>query len=263
MLRVLSSSIAIVAFAAHATAQAPSSAEAETSEVADASAEARDLFRRGLALGEENRWADALEHFRRSDRLVSRASTRFNIGVALGRLGRFVEAIETWDALLAEHGDLPEASRAEAIRLRSEAVASLGEVTLSLEPPDAALFVDGLARATDAGAVRVVPLDPGRHVLRATRDAHEEATLEVSVVAGERVAHTLRLRPTPTAIPPLDAGLADTTTRHDAGLLDDPIFWVLAGTIVVVIGAGIGLGVGLSESTPPYGGSRGVILVSP
>ena len=60
--------------------------------VEDGVAEAQALFRRGLELGEENRWADALEHFRRSLARVARPSTLFNIGVALGRLGRYGEA---------------------------------------------------------------------------------------------------------------------------------------------------------------------------
>lgn len=107
-----------------------------------------------------------------------------------------------------------------------------------------------------------MPLDPGRHVLRATFADHAEATLEVSVVAGERVHHTLTLLPTHTSAPSL-ARRDTPTTNDDGGLFADPIFWVVTGTIVVVIGAGIGIGAGLAESTPPYGGSRGVILVTP
>lgn len=235
----------------------PNDDEPATVAPSDPAREARELFQRGLALGEESRWADALEHFRRSNALVARASTRFNIGVALGRLGRFVEAIATWDALLAEP-DLPEASRTEASRLRTEASASLGEVTLSLDPPDATLFVDGLERTSSTGPSRSVPLDPGRHVLRATHPGHEEASLEVSVVAGERLRRGLRLR-APTA----PALTAVTTPRDEPNLLEDPVFWVLAGAFVIVIGAGIGLGVGLTESSSPYGGSRGVILIAP
>jgi hypothetical protein len=221
--------------------------------------EAQALFRRGLALGEQGQWADALEHFRRSHARVERPSTLYNIGLALARLGRFVEAIEVLDRVLAEPG-LPAAARAEAERLRSEGLSSLGEVTLSITPADAVLYVDGFAR-NGSGASRVIPLDPGRHVLRATAPEHDEAELTVSVVAGEHDARELVLTPRIVEPPPPPS---PAPPPPGVDLLAEPWFWVVGGVVVIGIGVGVGVGVALgNEPPPPYGGTAGVILLAP
>lgn len=218
-------------------------------------AEAQALFRRGLELGTEERWADALEHFRRSFARVPRPSTLFNIGLALGRLGRFHEAITTFDQLFSG-GDLPADVRTEAERLRAEAVASLGEIALTIEPADAALTVDGASRE-GSGSPRVVPLDPGRHVLRGTAPEHDEAALEVSVVAGERTTGSLVL--TPFAVPIVEP------PPPSRSVFEEPAFWIVGGVIVVALGVGIGVGVGVGTAAPPppYGGTSGVVLLAP
>ncbi len=249
--------VVLLSGAARVCAQvdAPSSDEMAGDRSVDPSAEAQELFRRGLSLGEENRWAEALEHFRRSLSRVPRPSTLYNIGVALGRLGRFVEAIEAFDQLFQGTEPLPDAVRVEAERLRSEAVASLGELALTIDPPSAALFVDGVSRAGD-GATRTLPLDPGRHVLRATAPEHEEGVVEVSVVAGEHATRRLVLASLLLDPPP---PVASTS------LFDEPAFWIVSGAIVVVLGVGIGVGVGVATSgpSPQYGGSTGVVLLAP
>lgn len=244
-------------------------AEGVTGEVGGAAAEppaapspedvagAQALFRRGLELGTVDRWADALEHFRRSYARVPRPSTLFNIGVALGRLGRFVEAIEVFDELFAGADALPPPARAEAERLRDEALASLGEVVLELAPEDAAVFVDGDVR-DGTGSPRALALDPGRHVLRATAPDHHERSLEVSLVAGERTSARIVLERVPDEapiVPPPPGG----------SIFDEPAFWIVGGAVIVVLGVGIGLGVGLGTgSTPPqYGGTTGVVLLAP
>jgi tetratricopeptide (TPR) repeat protein len=232
-------------FVARAAAQPPTSEpDAET-------AEAQALFRRGIELSAEDRWADALEHFRRSHARVPRPSTLFNIGVTLGRLGRFVEAIAVFDAVLAE-ASLAEGPRAEALRLRAEAVASVAELTLALTPPTATLSVDGVLRP-GADSPRIVPLDPGRHVLRAAAPAHDEGVLEVSVRSGEHAARSLELG---LSAPPAEG--APTRT-----VFDEPAFWIVGGALVVAIGVGTGVGVALSTPAPQYGGSTGVVLLPP
>ena len=51
--------------------------------------EARVLFERGLALTDEERWAEALEYFRRSRAISERPSGVYNAAVALYHLGRY------------------------------------------------------------------------------------------------------------------------------------------------------------------------------
>src|SRR5687768_2935276 len=114
-----------------------SRAAAQETPLDTSQAEAQALFRRGVELGEHERWAEALENFRRSRDLAERPNTVFNIGFALSRLGGFLQAIEAFDRYLAlTEGEATE-RRSEAIRLRGQALASLGEISLHVGPPDA------------------------------------------------------------------------------------------------------------------------------
>ncbi len=219
---------------------------------AASSAEAQALFRRGLELGTADRWAEALELFRRSRALVSRPSTVFNIGFALFRLGHFVQAIASFDEYLAltetETNDL----RPEAARRRGEAIASLATLTLELTPAAARLLVDGEESSAE-GSPRSVSLDPGRHVLRASAEGYDEAHLEISVLAAERATRALSLT----------ARIEEEAPPHAYDLLEDPVFWVITGALVV--GAAVGIGVGASVASSPgssYGGSTGVVLMA-
>jgi hypothetical protein len=219
----------------------------------DTAAEAQALFRRGLELGQQDRWAEALELFRRSRALVPRPSTLFNIGFALFRMGRFVLAIASFDEYLAltetETSDL----RAEATRRREEARASLAALTLQLTPVTARLFVDGEA-SEETGSPRVLALDPGRHVLLATAQGHEEGRLEISVLAAEHVTRELALTEISEGAPPGGEG---------ASLIEDPWLWVITGVLVVGAAVGVGVGVSLATSGPAsYGGSTGVVLLA-
>lgn len=230
----------------------PAIARAQDAPLDATRAEALALFRRGIELGEQDRWAEALEHFRRSRELAERPNTVFNIGFALHRLGRFTEAVEAFDGYLAlTEGETSE-RREEAARLRGESVASVAEVELELSPPDARVFVDGEPLEGASGSRRTLVLDPGRHTVRATADGHEEGALTISVLAGERGARSL-------ALAPLEAAL-DPSSPDGAAVLEDPIFWVITGIVVVGAGVAIGAGVVASQSSELYGGSSGVVL---
>lgn len=251
--------LVLLALVGRARAQEPEQApEPEPAAVDDltVAAEAQALFRRGLELGEEDRWAEALELFRRSRALVARPSTVFNIGFALFRLGRFVQAIASFDEYLAltetETSDL----RVEAARRRGEAIASLSALTLELTPETARLLVDG--EASDAeGSPRTIALDPGRHVLFATADGYREGQLEISVLAAEHASRQLVLAPL------VDAVGDEPPVTHDASLIEDPVFWVVTGVLVVGAAVAIGVGATLATNGPAqYGGSTGVVLLA-
>ena len=259
MSRALLSSLALL-FAlacgvAPARAQdAPAEGTPSADPALDASqAEAQALFRRGVELGEQDRWAEALEHFRRSRAIAARPNTVFNIAYANHRLSRFREAIPGFDEYLALTEGETSDRRDEAMRLRGEAVASLAEIRLALEPADARLLVDGDAHE-GTGAVRVITLDPGRHTLRATSAGHDEGTLTLSVLAGERGERRMVLVPTASEAPP--------PPPPGGNVFDDPVFWVVVGAVVVATGValGVGLGVASSGEQDRYGGSTGVVL---
>lgn len=221
-----------------------------------AQAEAQALFRRGVELGEQDRWAEALEHFRRSRDIAARPNTVFNIAFANYRLGRFREAVPAFDEYLAMTEGEASERRDEAVRLRGEAVASLAEIRLTIEPADARLLVDGEAH-DGSGAERVVVLDPGRHVLRASAAGHDEGTLSLAVLAGERGERRMTLAASATH------GEGHEEPPPGPSVFEDPVFWIVAGVIVVGGGVALGVGLGVGASTGnDYGGSTGVVLES-
>lgn len=264
----LAAGLVLVAASARAQPGQPPSSE-ETPTIGAAEAEAQALFRRGVELGEQDRWAEALEHFRRSRRLVERPNTVFNVGFALFRLGRFVAAIAALDEYLALTEGETSARREEAVRLRGEAAASVAEITLEVVPPGARVLVDGEPATAPVGSARVLRLDPGRHLVRADAAGHEEGVLEISVLAGERGERTLALAAT--AALEVSGGNgggagAGSETGGGAGggsVLEEPVFWIVAAVLVVGAGVGIGAGVAVASqggSPSPYGGSTGVVL---
>jgi hypothetical protein len=224
-------------------------------------AEAQGLFRHAVELGDQDRWAEALVLFRRSLELVPRPSTQFNVGFALFRLGQFREAIAVLDAYLAATEGDESPLRAEATTRRAQAVASLAALTVEVSPPDAQLRIDG-AVDPSTGASRTLALDPGRHLLLATAPDHHDGQLEVSLLAAEQRAVTLHLEPD--APPPPDDVLPIEPSEGERSVLDEPLFWILAGVAVVAVGVGVGVGVAVGSSTEaPYPGSTGVVLRMP
>src|SRR5262245_45532987 len=67
-----------------------------------ARAEARSRFERGLSLYRDGAYDAALAEFLRSRELFSTRAATQNAGSALKRLGRFDEALDMFDRLLAE-----------------------------------------------------------------------------------------------------------------------------------------------------------------
>ncbi len=239
---------------------APIARAQETTTPSDVTlAEAQALFRHAVELGDQDRWAEALELFRRSLALVPRPSTEFNVGFALFRLGRFREAITTFDRYLAASQGETSELRAEAVTRRGQAIANLAELTVDVDPSDATLRVDG-ALDTAVGPTRTLSLDPGRHLLLATSPGHDEVQREVSLLSAEHRHERIDLALTIAASDP-----TTTPAARDTSLLDDPIFWIVSGAIVVAIGVGVGIGVGVATSgtTAPYEGSSGVVLRMP
>ncbi len=249
--------VAALVLAARAIA-APAVASAQTQDATVTNAEAAALFRRGVVLGEQHRWGEAYDLFRRSEALVHRPTTLFNIAYALFRLGRFAQAVERFDEYLA----LPEttdARHADATRLRAEGAALLAEVTLELRPATVRVYVDG-AESSGRGAERALRLDPGVHRLVVRADGFEEGAIALQVAAGERSQRTVHLVPLIAPVTPTPA--ISGGERDDASFVAQPVFWVTVVGSILLVAGGIALGVALTaeDAPPPYGGSSGVVF---
>jgi hypothetical protein len=180
-----------------AQSQAPSSPVAAPSGDPPAmqAIEARSAFERGVEFARLERWAEALEEFRRSRTLVPRASAAINMASSLVRLGRAIEAVAAFDDYFRlvtdpaqEGARYAEAQRQLAITRETIAVASI-----TVAPADATITVDGVI-ATATGAERQIQLDPRAHHIVVTAPRHEPYTVDVTPRQGERVTLVAQLR---------------------------------------------------------------------
>lgn len=223
-----------------------------------AALEARTLFEQAVRMSREERWAEALDLFRRSGALVPRPSTLFNVAIALDRLGRPRESIAAIDEYLAisdPTGD--EADRHEAMRLRVEAEARVAHLTVSVGAPGATIELDG----TPIEADTEVLVDPGDHVLVASASGRRSARVALTLAPGARVERRIEL--VPEAATAIAGGEQDRAPPGSTSLLEDPIFWGIVGGVVLV-GIGVGVGVGVATQSPqPYGGSTGLAFEIP
>ena len=262
--RVLLAAIAAVAV------MAPGPLSAQDAETL---AEARAAFDEGIALAEADRWGEALTAFRRSESLVPRPSTSYNIANALYRLDRPSDAL----AELAEYDRMPEvrnnpAALERSAKLRTFIRDAVGEIRLTLTPANARLFVDGSPSALE-GHERVLLLDPGAHFIRVAREGYVPHRQELHVERGGRQALVIELEalgaPTAVAAGPslsvggstLALGSDDAPLSTPAPVQDDrerfvkrPGFWVMIGVIAAAgIGAGVAVAVLRKDDAPSCG----------
>lgn len=150
--------------------------------------EARALFDQGLALSDESRWSEALDAFKKSDKLVHSASVRFNMAVTLRALGRFVEAKRIAEELLARGVDdkpLKPALQKDVEKLRDEVAPKIVHVELRRNPADGSVEIDGTLFIVAADGR--VELDPGKHVFIMRKEGYETVTVAQSVAGPEAV----------------------------------------------------------------------------
>lgn len=183
--------------------------------------EARKAFLLGSERVKEARWAEALEAYERSARLKPHAVTTFNVGVCERALGHGTRAEKAFAEALADdrrESVLPDPVRRDAEAFLGETRATLGELDVTLDPPDATLLVDGRPLvtlpksprdgSTDAGAVaiaiataglaapgpaQVAPaarfrlrLDPGAHVFVLGHAGFADVVRREAVAPGAR-----------------------------------------------------------------------------
>jgi len=227
--------------------------------------QARELFVQGVQASQEDRWADAVELFRRSRAILERPSAVFNTAVALSRIGRVVEALEDCERYLelADESDRSEAERYGQARLLLEELQTrVATLTLTVEPADAELEIDGRPRE-GTGAERSVRLDPGEHAVELRAHGFELHRFEVTLAPGARQTRAVELQRPGTAPPPaspFDEDDGATPTDGGGGGGGDLGTLGLVGIIVGGVGVGAGvvaLGTGVaSQSTYDDLGAR-------
>lgn len=155
-------------------------------------AEARERFMRGVALLGDGAVAEALAEFQRSRALLPTPKATNNIEVCLRRLGRFDEALDAVDALLADFPDLP-AEKVRAAKMEQDEMARLvGALEIEGAPAGARLAIDGRDRGP-IPASRRLRVSAGSRVLRVTREGFAPFEARVDVVSQNTTRLTVRL----------------------------------------------------------------------
>lgn len=137
--------------------------------------QARAHFEFGVQLIQQGRWSDAVAELEAARAIHVTAPVLYNLGIGLRGVGRLREAVGRFNEFLEMLG--AEGSRARRTEVQgyiSELTASLGMLHVSLQPPNATVFIDG-ERMPDGTTERQI--DPGSHRVRAELAgyvAHEE-----------------------------------------------------------------------------------------
>lgn len=217
--------------------------------------QAREAFTRGSALAKDAQWGAALASFERSAKLRPHAWTTYNIAVCERALGKYVRARRSFARALdqrAPDADLPEPIVADVRRFSVEIDRIVATLDVTLDPPDAAIAVDGQplettpssdatptlvagtlpagpGKAPPAASFRVL-LDPGAHVFVITREGFADAVHAQAVRPGERrvlslvaarlpatLAITANQADAVVSVDRLDVGTAPVTLLRPAG----------------------------------------------
>jgi len=221
-------SIAEVALADEPRWQRPTTAPSER-----AIREARSLFVAGTAAVEAGRWADAVEKFERSYELSGVAAALYNAATALRALGRHHDARDAFDVLLRVHGgDLEDEMKRSAQTLREEEAARVAVLELGGLPPPGELTVrlDGTLATDEGGRPLAIETDAGTHTLRVELPQHEAFLWDGRLRDGEHMALRVQLR-----------RIVLDDRSDDSNFFESPIFWGIAGGVLVVGAVIVGL----------------------
>lgn len=209
-------------------------------QTAEQKASARAFAEKGADAFEAERWEEAVDWFERAERLVHAPTHLLYLARAQQKLGRLVEARETYMALRRE--TLPETTPTIFAQAQASGEqefsqldplvpyltvqvtgpgASEVEVSIDDKPIDAALV----------GAPR--PINPGTYTVRARSKTGESQPQEVTIAASEKKEITLELLPRAASAPvtSTDAGTSSSGPNIPA--------YVALGVGAVGVGVGV------------------------
>ena len=235
--------IAVVAVvAAVPVVGAPATAAAQDGPTDEQRAAAREAFEAGLAAARSGDWRLARDEFAEAYEAVPRPAVLFNLAGAQQRLGELAAAAASYRRFLAEVGDGPAAQhRATAERELAEIEDRIPHLTISvtnLAETDEVRVGDRVA-ARDA--LSWLPVDPGRHRVSVVRAG--QVVVSGSIALAEGSSDTIELVAPPRVGTPEEAATAVVPTPEperdiepaggDGGVLASPVFWVVAGAVVI------------------------------
>jgi hypothetical protein len=222
-------------------------------------AAARALFEEGMRAVDSREWERAVDRLSRSLELRASPVVRFNLGLALIEIGRFVEASEHFRSVQRETEAGSDAHRLSSERLRA-IEGRIGRLRIEVTGARESVEVQLDGRAVPQALVGVAsPADPGERRVSLHRAGEEVASSSVTVASGELAVVTIDAPPPPAGEPD-DARpdpLRDTTPVASGGVEQEWWFWTLMAVLVVGAAVGIGAGVAVATETPFLEGDDG------
>ncbi|MGK3963639.1 PEGA domain-containing protein [Sorangium sp. So ce118] len=157
--------------------------------------EARAHFERGIALRDQERWAEALAEFQASRALFMTLNGTTNAAACLIWLERYVDALELYEGALRDFSERLKGEEQRdillVVKLLHNAVGTLGIVG---GEPGATVQLDGVSRGElPLEAPLRVPRGP--HVLRVAKAGYQPFEQRLDVAGGAAVQVTARLIP--------------------------------------------------------------------
>jgi hypothetical protein len=177
------------------------SAQAQTATPAQRK-EAATHYQRGVALSKEGDFQAALSEFRAAYQAAPSFEVLFNIGFCERRIFKYGQALRTFAQYLKLGGEKVAADRRAAVAKEIEAVRALtAPIAVIVEGEPAAITVDG-ENEGKTPLTDMIPLGPGKHVVRAERegDVAEERTIEVVSGQAQAVQFSLKSLTRPVAV---------------------------------------------------------------
>lgn len=238
------------------TAAAPARAQQAGDDIYDdepgPTDEARQRFRKGVALTSAGKVDEALVEFQAAYDLSPNWKILYNIGQCSRHVRDHARSVRAFERYLAEGGALvPRGRRAEVERELSEMQPLVGKVEIAVVPDGAEIALDGASQGKSPLAAAVVA-NAGKRRVTATRPGQPPVSQEVDVPPGGTVKVTLELPaaaapppPAPVAPPPRapQTGSSDNSTWIRVGMVGTGLLVVgaaVTGTIALVSSADLG-----------------------
>jgi len=209
---------------------------------ADSNAErATKLFQQGNAALAQKKWAEAEVAYLEVWKITRTFDVAANLGLVELRLGNPRAAAEYLEYSLRTAPPSAKAVQRERTQqLLDEAKAKVATVRVKASVPGSRVAIDGREVADDASHDLFV--DPGSHVIEATREAYQQARVSFEAKAGDTKDLALTLVPQP------------PETRSKAPLL------ALAGVSAAALGVGIATAVISNGKSGDADAQRAAIL---
>jgi tetratricopeptide (TPR) repeat protein len=162
----------------------------------DAKQEAIERFDKGVDLFKQGNFGGALVEFRAAYEAQPHYKVRYNIGVTLYKLNRYVEAEQELEAYPEEAGeDVEEDRRQEVQSVLYEIASYIGLLSVSCSVEGASLHVDGRLAGSLPG--ESIKLDVGEHYLEVTAEVYRPYEEQITLPGGKLVTRSVTLEPLP------------------------------------------------------------------